>query len=70
MERDMLKRYRQVAFETRERRPGYTVTIVPVTIGDLGDRSVTETLFSLGSLCKIFVKPLLMIFASVYTLKY
>ena len=33
---DKLTRYRQLAFETRERRPGYTVTIVPVIIGALG----------------------------------
>ena len=29
-------RYRQLAFEMRERRPGYTVTIVSVIIGTLG----------------------------------
>ena len=28
--RDKLPRYQQLAFEIRERRPGYTVTIVPV----------------------------------------
>ena len=35
--RDKLVQYRQLAFETRERRPGYTATIVPVIIGALGD---------------------------------
>ena len=34
--RDKLPRYRQLAFEMRERRPEYTVTIVPVIIGALG----------------------------------
>ena len=34
--RDKLTRYRQLAFEMRERRPGYTVTFVPVIIGALG----------------------------------
>ena len=29
-------RYRQLAFEMREKRPGYTVTIVPVIIEALG----------------------------------
>ena len=33
---DKLTRYRQLAFEMRERRPAYTVTIVPVIIGALG----------------------------------
>ena len=33
---DKLTRYRQLAFEMRERRPRYTVTIVPVIIGALG----------------------------------
>ena len=33
---DKLTRYRQLAFEMRERRNGYTVTIVPVIIGTLG----------------------------------
>ena len=33
---DKLTRYRQLAFEMRERRPGYTVTIVPVIIRALG----------------------------------
>ena len=34
--RDKLTRYRQLAFKTRERRPGYTVTIAPVIIEALG----------------------------------
>ena len=34
--RDKLTRYRHLAFEMRERRPGYTVAIVPVIIGALG----------------------------------
>ena len=33
---DKLTRYRKPAFETRERRPGYTLTIVPVIIGAHG----------------------------------
>ena len=31
-----LTKYRQLAFETRERRPGYEIYIVPVVIGALG----------------------------------
>ena len=31
-----LTKYRQVAFETRERRPGYEIYVVPVVIGSLG----------------------------------
>ena len=34
--RDKLTQYRQLAFEARERRSGYTVTIVPLTTGALG----------------------------------
>ena len=30
-------KYRQIAFETRERRPGYEVYVVPVVVGALGD---------------------------------
>ena len=31
-----MTKYRQLAFELRERRPGYNITIVPVVIGALG----------------------------------
>ena len=34
-QRDKVTRYQQLAFEMRERKPGYTVTIVLVIIGDL-----------------------------------
>ena len=34
--RDKLVQYQQLAFETRKRRSGYTVTIVTVIIGALG----------------------------------
>ena len=34
--KDKLTQYRQLAFEMRERRPGYTITIATVTIGGLG----------------------------------
>ena len=36
--RDKLRRYQQLAFKMRERRPGYTVAIVPIIIGALGRR--------------------------------
>ena len=32
---EKLTKYRQLAFETRERRVGYSVTVVPITIGAL-----------------------------------
>ena len=31
-----MTKYRQIAFKTRERRPGYKVYIVPVVVGALG----------------------------------
>ena len=33
---EKLTKYRQLAFETRERRPGYIIKVVPVIIGALG----------------------------------
>ena len=33
---DKLTKYRQLAYETRERRVGYEVTVVPLIIGALG----------------------------------
>ena len=33
---EKLTKYRQLAFETRERRPGYVIKVVPVIIGALG----------------------------------
>ena len=33
---EKVTKYRQLAFELRERRPGYNITIVPVVIGALG----------------------------------
>ena len=33
---EKLTKYRQLAFELRERRPGYDVQVVPVIIGALG----------------------------------
>ena len=33
---EKLTKYRQLAFETRERRPDYVVTVVPLIIGALG----------------------------------
>ena len=29
-------KYRQIAFETRERRPGYEVYVIPIVVGALG----------------------------------
>ena len=40
---EKVTKYRQLAFELRERRPGYNITIVPVVIGALG-RSVKDVL--------------------------
>ena len=34
--KEKLTKYRQLAFETRERRPGYVTEVVPVIIGALG----------------------------------
>ena len=34
--KEKLTKYRQLAFETRERRPGYVIEVVPVIIGALG----------------------------------
>ena len=34
--KDTLTRYRQLAVETREKRLGYSITIIPVIIGTLG----------------------------------
>ena len=31
-----MTKYRQLAFELRERRPGYNIMIVPIVIGTLG----------------------------------
>ena len=36
-EAEKTTKYRQIAFETRERRPGYEVYVVPVVVGALGD---------------------------------
>ena len=33
---EKLTKYRQLAFETRERRPGYVIKVVPVITGALG----------------------------------
>ena len=33
---EKLTKYRQLEFETRERRPGYVIKVVPVIIGALG----------------------------------
>ena len=33
---EKLTKYRQLAFEMRERRPGYEIVVVPVVIGALG----------------------------------
>ena len=33
---EKLTKYKQLAFETRERRPGYVIKVVPVIIGALG----------------------------------
>ena len=33
---DKIKKYGQLAFETRERRPGYYVEVLPLIIGSLG----------------------------------
>ena len=41
-QRYKLMRYQQLAFETSERGPGYTVTIVPEIIGTLDDGMKNE----------------------------
>ena len=33
---EKLTKYRQLAFEMRERRPGYMVTVIPIVIGAFG----------------------------------
>ena len=33
---EKLTKYRQLAFETRERRPGYEIYVIPVVVGALG----------------------------------
>ena len=33
---EKLMKYRQLVFETRERRPGYKIYVVPVVVGALG----------------------------------
>ena len=33
---EKMTKYRQLAFELRERRPGFDITIIPVVIGALG----------------------------------
>ena len=33
---EKLTKYRQLAFEKRERRPGYAIYVVPVAVGALG----------------------------------
>ena len=40
-------KYRQLAFELRERRPGYDITIVPVVIGAL-DGGIKDVLHDMG----------------------
>ena len=55
--RDKLMRYCQLAFETRERRPGYTVTIVPVIIGAIRD-SMKKTM---NELTKLLIKQELVV---------
>ena len=47
--RDKLRRYQQLAFKMRERRPGYTVTIVPIITGALG-RGMKKTMNDLTKL--------------------
>ena len=56
--RDKLTRYRQLAFEMRERRPGYTVTFVPVMTGTLGSgmKKTTDELTKLLTKQEIVVK--------------
>ena len=35
---ETLTKYRQLVFETRKRRPGYEIYVVPIVVGALGDR--------------------------------
>ena len=49
---EKLTKYRQLAFETRERRPGYEIYVVPVIIGALGG-GIKQVMNDLG---KIFEK--------------
>ena len=55
--RDKLTRYRQLAFEVRERRPGYSITFVPVIIGALGG-GMKKTM---NDLTKLFTKQELVV---------
>ena len=56
--RDKLPRCPQVAFEMRERRPGYSVTIVPEIIGALsgGMKKITNELTKILTKYEIVVK--------------
>ena len=33
---EKLRKYQQLAFEMREKRPGYLVTVIPIVVGALG----------------------------------
>ena len=46
---EKLTKYRQLAFEMRERRPGYMVTVIPVVIGALGG-GIKKTISELSRL--------------------
>ena len=56
--RDKLTQYRQLAFEMKERRPGYTLTIVPIIIGALsgGMKKAINDLTKLLTKQKLVVK--------------
>ena len=49
---EKMTKYRQIAFKTRERRPGYKVYIVPVVVGALGG-GIKVLRFDLKKILKI-----------------
>lgn len=48
---EKLTKYRQLAYETAERRPGYEIIVVPLIIGALGE-DIRQIMIELGKLLK------------------
>lgn len=46
---EKLTKYRQLAFEMRERRPGYKILIIPIVIGALGG-GMKQVILDLGKI--------------------
>ena len=46
---EKLTKYRQLAFEMRERRPGYEILIIPIVIGALGG-GIKQAILDLGKI--------------------